>query len=58
MLHTFRPNKSYAYSPSNLVVIIDFNNPEINKIIITFIGQNCRPLEIEDTVNLTLVINK
>ena len=23
MLHTFRPNKSYAYSPSNLVVIID-----------------------------------
>ena len=29
-----------------------------DKIIITFTGQNGRPLEIEDKVNLTLFISK
>ena len=33
-------------------------NTEFDEITITFTGQNVRPLEIEDKVNLTLVINK
>ena len=33
-------------------------NTEFDDIIITFTDQNCRLLEIEDKVNLTLLINK
>ena len=33
-------------------------NTEFDDIIITFTDQNGRPLEIEDKVNLTLLINK
>ena len=33
-------------------------NTEFDEITITFTDQNVRPLEIEDKVNLTLVINK
>ena len=33
-------------------------NTEFHKIIITFMDQNGRPLEIEDKVNLTLLVNK
>ena len=29
-----------------------------DEIIITFTDQNCKPLEIEDKANLTLLINK
>ena len=31
---------------------------DFDEIIITFTDQNSRPLEIEDKVNLTLLINK
>ena len=61
VLYTFTPNKSYAYllnvEPSNLVFLKIYNT-EFDKIIITFTDRNSRPLEIEDKVNLTLVINK
>ena len=33
-------------------------NCEFDEIISIFTGQNGRPLEIEDKVNLTLLINK
>ena len=33
-------------------------NTGFDEIIITFTDQNGRPLEIEDKVNLTLLINK
>ena len=60
-LHTFTPNKSFAYSlnvePSNLVFLKTYNK-EFDEIIITFKDQTGTPLEIEDKVNLTLLINK
>ena len=33
-------------------------NTEFDEVIITFADQNGGPLEIEDKVNLTLLINK
>ena len=55
------PNKSHAdlfnMEPSNLVFLKTYNT-EFNEIIITFKDQNGRPLEIEDKVNLTWLINK
>ena len=33
-------------------------NTEFHEIIITFMDQDGRPLEIEDKVNLALLINK
>ena len=43
--------------PSNLVFLKTYNT-EFDEIIITFMDQNGRPLEMEDKVNLTLLINK
>ena len=43
--------------PSNLVFLKSYNT-EFDEIIITFTDYNSRPLEIEDKVNLTLLINK
>ena len=61
VLYTFTPKKSYAYllkvEPSNLV-FLKTDITEFHEIIITFTDQNGRPLEIEDKVNLTLLINK
>ena len=61
VLHIFTPNKSYAYllnsEPSNLVFLKTYNT-QFDEIIITFTVQNGSPLEIEDKVNLTLLINK
>ena len=52
---------TYAYllnvEPSNLVFLKTYNT-EFDEIIITFTSQNGRPLEIEEKVNLTLLINK
>ena len=42
---------------SNLVFLKTYNT-EFDEIIIKFTDQNGRPLEIEDKVNLTLLINK
>ena len=33
-------------------------NTEFDEIVMTFTDQNVRPLEIENKVNLTLLINK
>ena len=42
-----------------LKVFLKAYNTEFDKIIINFANQNCRLLEIEDKVNLTLLkINK
>ena len=60
VLYFFTPNKSYAnllnIEPSNLVFLKTYNS-EFDGIIITFTDQNGRPLEIEDNLNLTLLIN-
>ena len=54
-------NKSYGYlenvEPSNLVLLKTYNT-EFDEIIITFMGQNGRLLEIEDRISLTLLINE
>ena len=61
VLYTFSPNKSYAcllnVEPSNLVFLKIYKN-EFDEIIIVFTHQNSRPLETEDTVNLTLLIDE
>ena len=61
VLYTFTPNKSYVYllnvEPSNIVILKTYST-EFDKIIITFIDQNSRVIEIEGKVNLTLLINK
>ena len=61
MLHAFMSNKSMPYflnaEPSNLVLLKTYNT-DYGEIIITFTDENGRPLEIEDKVNLTLLINK
>ena len=55
------PNKSYAYllnvEPTNLLFSKTYNT-KFDGIIITFTDQNGGPLEIEDKVNLTMLINK
>ena len=60
-LYTFMPNKSYAYllnvEPSNLMFLKTYNT-DFDEIIVTLADQNGRPLEMEDKVNLTLLINK
>ena len=54
-------NKSYAYllniEPSHLVFLKTYNT-EFDEIIIKFMDQNGKPLEIEHKVNLTLLIDK
>ena len=61
VLNTFTPNKSYAYllnvEPKNLVFWKTYKS-EFDEFIIIFTDQNSRPLEIEDKVSLTLLINK
>ena len=55
------PNKSYFYllniELSNLV-FFKIHNTDFDEIIITFRDQNRKPVEIEDKVNLTLIIDK
>ena len=61
VLCTFTPNKSYAYLLNvefNNFVFLKTYNTEFDKIIITFTDQIGAPLEIEDKVNLTLLVNK
>ena len=61
VLYTFTPNKSYAYlsnvEPSNLLFLKTYNTV-FDKILIKFMDQNGGPLEIEDKISLTLLINK
>ena len=61
ILYSFTSKKSYAYllnaEPSSLVFLETYNT-EFDAIIRKFTNQNGRPLEIEDKLNLTLLINK
>ena len=60
VLYTFTPNKPYAYllnvELNNLLSLRTYN-AEFDEIIITFTDQNERPLERENKVHLTLLIN-
>ena len=59
VLYTFVPNKSFGslldISPSNHIFLKTFNS-ECDEIILWFIDQNSKPVEIEDKINLTMVI--
>ena len=61
VLYAFTPNKFYAFllnvEPSNSVFLKTCVT-EFDKIIITFMDQNGRPLGKEDKVSLTLLVNK
>ena len=60
VLYTFVPNKSFGQlletSPKNFIFLINFNS-EFSYIDVWFTDQNSNPLEIEDKINITLVIN-
>ena len=60
VLQNFTPNKYYAsllnVEPSNLEFLKTYT--EFDEIITTFTDQNGSPLETEDKVDLTLLINK
>ena len=60
VLYTFVPNKSFGQllniSPKNLMFLKTFNS-EFLYIEVWFTDQNSKPLEIEDKINMTLVIN-
>ena len=60
VLYTFVPNKSFGQllgiSPKNFIFLKTFNS-EFPYIEVWFSDQNSKPLEIEDEINVTLVIN-
>ena len=59
VLYTFVPNKPFGslleISLTNHIFLKTFNS-EYNEITVWFINQNSQPLEIEDRINLTMVI--
>ena len=59
ILYTFVPNKTFGslleISPPNHVVLKTFNS-EFQEIKIWFTDQTCKPLEVEDKINVTLII--
>ena len=59
-LCTFVPNKPFGalleISPTNHIFLKIFNS-EFQEISIRFTDQNSKPLEKEDKINLTLIIN-
>ena len=60
VLYTFVPNKSFGQlldaSPEKIIFLKTFNS-ELSFIEVWFTDQNSKPLEIEDKINITLVIN-
>ena len=60
ILYTFVPNKTFGslleISPANHVFLKTFNS-EFREIKVWFTGQKSRPLEVEDKINVTLIIN-
>ena len=58
VLYTFVPNKPFGnlleIAPTNFIPLITFNS-EFQTIEVWFTDQNIQPLEIEDSINLTLV---
>ena len=59
VLYTFVPNKPFGslleISPTNHIFLKTFNS-EYDEIIVWFTDQNSQPLEIENSIKLTLVI--
>ena len=59
-LYTFVPNKSFGQlldiSPKNFIFLKTFDS-EFSFIEVWFTDQNSNPLEIEDKINITSVIN-
>ena len=59
VLYTFLPNKSFGslldISPCNHIFLKTFNS-EYDEIIVLFIDQNSKPLELKDGINLPMVI--
>ena len=60
VLYTFVPNKSFGQlldiSSKNFIFLKSFNL-EFSYIEVWFTDQNSKPLEMEDKINITLVIN-
>ena len=60
VFYTFVPNKSFGQlldiSPKNFIFLKTFDS-EFSYIEVWFTDQNSKPLEIEDKINITLVIN-
>ena len=60
VLYTFVPNKSLGQlldiSPKNFIFLKTFNS-EFSYIEVWFTDRKSKPLEIEDKINITLVIN-
>ena len=60
VLYAFVPNKSFGQllkiSPKNFIFLKTFES-ELSYIEVWFTDQNSNPLEIEDKINITLVIN-
>ena len=60
VLYTFIPNKSFGQlldiSSKNFIFLKTFNSV-FSYIKVWFTDQNSKPLEIDDKINITLVIN-
>ena len=60
VLYIFVPNKSFGQflhiSPKNLIFLQTFDS-KFSYIKVSFTDQNSNPLEMEDKINITLVIN-
>ena len=60
-MYKFVPNKSFVHlldiSPKNLIFLKTFNS-ELSYIDVWFTDQNSKPLEIEDKINISLVVNQ
>ena len=60
VLYIFIPNKSFGQlldvSSKNFIFLKTFNS-ESSYIEVRFTDENSKPLEIEDKINITLVIN-
>ena len=58
--YTFVPSKAFGrllnISPKNAIFLKTFNS-EFSYIEVSFTNQNSKPLETEDKINITLVIN-
>ena len=58
-LLTFVPNKQFGQLiniSSHSLTMLSITNTEFSSIKVWFTDQNSKPLEIEDTVNMTLII--
>ena len=55
-LYTFALNRSFGISPKNSIFLKTFNS-EFLYLEVWFTNQNSKPLEIEDKINISLVIN-